>query len=83
MNFTLDRNKPLYNVACLLATAAGIDAYSWQYYFSLDQRYRDLARWFWSNISPVHDPKKKAILDRVNAAQGVDLVEWYWTCQSI
>jgi hypothetical protein len=74
----LDSERPYYNVARLLVAAAGNSIECYHEYFKFSKKFREFASWFWSNISPEHDPAKKPILDKINAAQGIDLDNWYW-----
>lgn len=73
--YLLSSDKPYYNVACLLVAAAGCSSECFVRFFSYDEKWRDFARWFWSN------EVKRDLLLKISKAQNFDLLEWYWRNQ--
>jgi len=48
---TLSKEKKYFNLALLLVSAAGCSRECYAAYFSFDKKWRNLASWFWSNLS--------------------------------
>lgn len=75
MQIILHKDRPYFNVAVLLVSAAGCSKQCFQIYFSYDEKWRRFARWFWSN------EVKFDLISKINKAQGIDLEDWYWSNQ--
>ncbi len=71
----LDSEKPYYNIARLLVAAAGNSIECYHEFFKFSEKLRKFARWFWSNNV------KRDMIQRINKAQNIDLLEWYWINQ--
>ena len=83
-HMTISRNKPYFNIALLLIAAAGCDDRCFRIFYSYDKKWQDFACWIWSgDFVKGSREKKKAIIKKVNEAQGIDLEDWYWANQTI